>query len=317
MGTYVLITPVRDEEEFVRFALDSVVAQTRRPERWVIVDDASRDTTAAVLEQHARGHDFIRIVRIADRGDRNFARKAQAFKRGLEELRDCDYDFIGNLDGDISLASDYYARVLAEFDLDPRLGIAGGIVYTNVAGRFETTDETLDSVGGAVQLFRRPCFEAVGGYPALRRGGIDAAAEITARMRGWRVRKCLDLQVLEHRRTGSAECSPLRARFREGRRFQSLGYDPLFYVARSLYRIANKPMLVGSLAGLAGFLAGSVTRRSIALGPDVVEFLRHEQRAKLRQMMRGSSRRHTTPSPPETAASRSFGSSDSSANGRN
>jgi glycosyltransferase involved in cell wall biosynthesis len=306
MGTYVLITPVRDEEDFVRFALDSVVAQTRPPQRWVIVDDASRDTTAAVLEQYAKRHDFIRIVRIADRGDRNFARKAEAFKRGLEELRECDYDFIGNLDGDISFASDYYARVLAEFDLDARLGIAGGIVYTNVAGRFETTDKTVDSVAGAVQLFRRGCFEAVGGYPALTWGGIDAAAEITARMCGWRVHKFPQLRVFEHRRTGSAQDRPLAARVREGRKFHSLGYHPLFYLARCVYRVIDRPLVIGSLAAMAGFFESVLMRRPIALDAGVVRYLRREQKAKLMRTLRRLGRASTTVvAPPDADTTRS------------
>jgi len=50
---YVLITPAHNEERFIRKTLDSMVAQTCLPERWVIVDDGSTDETAKIVHKYA------------------------------------------------------------------------------------------------------------------------------------------------------------------------------------------------------------------------------------------------------------------------
>ncbi len=68
---YVLISPCRNEQDYMRETLDSVIAQTVPPALWVIVDDGSTDATPAILAEYAARHDWIRIVRRADRGARS------------------------------------------------------------------------------------------------------------------------------------------------------------------------------------------------------------------------------------------------------
>ncbi len=280
-GKYVIITPARNEDQFIAKTISSVILQTIRPLRWVIVNDGSTDGTKKIVESYLDKFKFIKLINLERDGDRNFGGKAIAFSRGVAELQSLDYDFIGNLDADISMAPDYYQSIIKYFDADSRLGIAGGIVYTKTGKRFSTSDETIDSVGGAVQLFRRPCFEAVGGYMLLICGGEDAAAEIRARMLGWTVRKFPDHKVFENRRTGSAEASLLVSKVREGRRFYSLGYGLLFYIVRCLYRTKENPFIIGSIAALYGFMGSFLSRRPVLLPQDEVEYLRSEQRQRL------------------------------------
>jgi biofilm PGA synthesis N-glycosyltransferase PgaC len=280
-GRYVLVTPARDEEDFIGQTIESVSLQTLRPLRWIIVNDGSTDKTREIVESYLEKYEFIKLVNLEREGNRNFSGKAIAFSHGVAELQNLDYDFIGNLDADIWVEPDYYRCIIQHFDMDPELGIAGGIVYTKIGNSFSTVDETLDSVGGAVQLFRRTCFDAVGKYLSLECGGEDAVAEIKAKMYGWKVRKFPELKVFEQRRTGSAGSSAIRAKVREGHRFYSLGYDFLFYVLRCVYRIKNRPLIIGSIAALYGFLQSMVRRRPILLPPDVVAYLRTEQRGRL------------------------------------
>ncbi len=141
-------------------------------------------------------------------------------------------------------------------------------------------------MAGAVQLFRRECFEGIGGYLVLPNGGIDAAAEILARKCGWKVRTFSRLQVLEHRRTGTATTSPLVARLKEGRRLYSLGYSFVFFAMRCVRRSMEQPRLLGSLAALFGYLSALAKREPIALPPAVVSYLRQEQRGKLLTALR-------------------------------
>lgn len=286
MTKYVLITPAHNEEAFIAKTMESVIAQTVRPLRWVVVNDASTDSTREIVEHHARRHEFVRLVNVARSSGRHFGNKVRAFNRGLEELRGLDFDFIGNLDADISFEPDYIENVLRELEHDPTLGIAGGIVHTRVGAGFQAQVVAPDSVAGAVQMFRRACFEQIGGYMVLPHGGIDAAAEVTARRWGWKVHTFPEHRVFEHRRTGSATYyRPLAARLAEGRRMHSLGYGFLFFLARAVYRAKEPPMLLGSAAAVYAFISSIVKRSPVLLPPETVRFLRAEQRKKLKRLL--------------------------------
>jgi hypothetical protein len=160
------------------------------------------------------------------------------------------------------------------------------MVSTRIGDEFVSQEVALDSVAGAVQLFRRECFEGIGGYKPLPRGGIDSAAEIMARMQGWKVRTVPEIRALEHRRTGTATRPPLASRVNEGRRFHSLGYSFAFLCARCLYRALDRPRVIGSLATFFGYLHAKASRSPIVLPPEVVRFLRSEQQAKLAKSFR-------------------------------
>jgi len=282
---YVIITPAHNEESFIARTAESIVAQTVRPSKWVVVNDASGDRTREIIEQLVREHSFIELVNLDRAAGRHFGNKVRAFNAGFEQVAKLDYEFVGNLDADISFGPVYFENILRRFDADPRLGLAGGMVHSWVDGKYESQEVALDSVAGAVQLFRRGCFEQIGGYRPLPNGGIDAAAEIAARMHGWTTRTFPEYQVREHRRTGSATAKPLVSRIKEGRRMHSLGYGLLFFLFRCLYRSTDKPVILGSCAALYGFLASALAGSPIALPPEVVRFLRQEQHGKLKRAL--------------------------------
>jgi poly-beta-1,6-N-acetyl-D-glucosamine synthase len=283
MSRYIIITPAHNEEDFLEETIQSMVAQIALPVRWVIVDDASTDRTGPIIADWAKRYPFIQHVTLRREQERNFARKAIAFNAGLKEIQGLDYEYIGCVDADMSFGGDYFRNILLDFEADPKLGISGGIVYTKYTDKFVTYDTTVDSVGGKVQLFRRACFESVGGYIPLKHGGIDTAAEIMARMNGWVVRKSFKEKTFEHRRTSFAWGTPLKAKAREGSHFHSLGYDPLFYFMRCMYRLKEYPFVLGSLSALAGYIGRMARREPFTLPTDVVRYLRREQRAKLRK----------------------------------
>ena len=286
MDRCVIITPAHNEEAFITKTIESIINQVLKPVVWIVVNDGSSDSTAEVVERYKARYSFIKLINLERSGNRHFGNKVHAFNQGLELARHFEYDFIGNLDADISFECDYLQRLLAEFQKDPVLGLAGGMVASYIDGKFVRQNVSLDSVAGAVQMFRRSCFEQVGGYVALPLGGIDATAEILARMKGWRVRTVPELSVLEHRRTGSATASPLRSRIREGRRLYSLGYTWWFFVFRCIYRSMEQPRIIGSGAAIAGFLLGMLRGEPLALAPEAVRFLRTEQREKFLRKLR-------------------------------
>lgn len=286
MKRYVLITPAHNEEAFIGKTAAAVVAQRQRPEKWVIVNDASTDRTWEVAESFAHAHDFIEVVNLERNPGRHFGNKVSAFNAGLTRVAGMPFDFIGNLDADISFQPDYFESLLAHFEETPRLGLGGGMVHTLIDDRFVCQNVALDSVAGAVQLFRRECFEQVGGYRPLPNGGIDAAAEIAARMHGWATRTFPDLRVEEHRFTGSATARPVVSRVKEGRRLQALGYSPLFFLVRCLYRIAERPAVIGSGAAIYGYASAALRGSPAAVPNEMVQFLRTEQHQKLKRLLR-------------------------------
>lgn len=281
MGRYIIITPAHNEEAFIGKTLESITKQILRPVAWIIVNDGSTDGTAKIVESYKARYDFIDLINVERSGGRHFGNKVRAFNRGLEQARHFEYDFIGNLDADISLESHYFEVLISEFQKDPVLGLGGGIVASNIGEVFVKQKIAPDSVAGAVQLFRRACFEQIGGYVPLPLGGIDAAAEIMARMNHWNVRTFPDLCALEHRRTDSAKASPLEARIREGQRLYALGYDALFFFLRCIYRLKEPPRIIGSGAALLAFLHALLKREPLVLPQKVVHYLRAEQRGKL------------------------------------
>lgn len=281
MASYVIITPACNEERFIEQTINSIIRQTVLPLKWVVVNDGSNDRTCEIVERFRTRHHLIELVNVQRLGGRDFGNKVRAFNLGLASVYHLNYEFIGNLDADISLEPDYYERILIEFGEDSKLGIAGGMVSSCIEGKFVSQDVSLDSVAGAVQLFRRRCFEETGGYLALPQGGIDAAAEILARKKGWKTRTFPEVPAFEHRRTGTATAHPLRARIKEGKRLYSLGYSFLFFFMRCVYRSMERPRIIGSGAALCGYLSAVIKRYPIVLGPDVVKYLRDEQREKI------------------------------------
>ena len=285
MAGFVLITPAHNEELLVDKLAESVINQSLRPLRWVVVDDGSSDRTAALFRKWSLRHRFIEVVEIQRAAGRHFGNKVAAFNAGLSRMGGLPYGYVGNLDADITLDPDYFERLMAQFLCNPLLGIAGGMVHSKEGHQFVSQEVSLDSVAGAVQMFRRECFVQIGGYRHLPNGGIDAAAEIAARMHGWVTRTFPELKVLEHRKTGSAASRPLMSRVREGRRMHSLGYSPMFFLIRCLYRVFERPIIVGSAAAAAGFLGSAVRGEKAAIPREMVRFLRNEQRTKLRRLL--------------------------------
>ncbi|HKL21720.1 MAG TPA: hypothetical protein VJ904_07940, partial [Tichowtungia sp.] len=136
------------------------------------------------------------------------------------------------------------------------------------------------SVSGPVQMFRRECFKDIGGYLVLR-GGIDAAAEVMARMHGWRVRAFRDVPVLHHRQTGRETHGCLGTFFHRGLEDFRLGYHPLFFAARSLVRFRESPVVIGGLMMLCGYVWASLSGAEKKVSGELIRFLRREQMNRL------------------------------------
>jgi biofilm PGA synthesis N-glycosyltransferase PgaC len=184
--TYVLITAARNEEAFIETTIQSVIAQTVLPNKWVIVSDGSTDRTDEIVQSYAKGRDWLECVRMSERRERHFAGKAHAFNTGCERIKGLNFDVIGNLDADISFGEDFFEYLLDKFKDMPELGVAGTHYVEGNFHSFKDSYIDVHHVNGQCQLFRRQCLEEVGGYLPVKDGGIDWIAVTTARMKGWK-----------------------------------------------------------------------------------------------------------------------------------
>lgn len=285
---YVIVTAAHNEEAYLELTIQSVLAQVIRPVRWVIISDRSTDRTDSIVAAFAAQHDFIRFVRRDHSLSRGSASKISALHQGIERLVDCEYDFIANLDADVSFGPEYFEFLLTQFQNDPSLGIAGGVVCDpHKEGFRPRLSNTLRSVAHAGQMVRRTCYDQIGGWLALKFGGEDWYAEIRARRCGWRVAAFAEQELLHYRPTGGA--SPLlRHRFSEGKMDHSVGSHPIFEIAKCARRIPERPYLLGAIARMAGFLWSSVAGQPRAIEDELVRFLREEQFGRISGRMRKS-----------------------------
>lgn len=208
-----------------------------------------------------------------------------AIQTGCEELQSLDFDFIGNLDADVAMDCGYFKTLLSRFNDEPGLGLAGGYICEESQGEFRSrTTNNPQSVAHAVQVFRRSCFEAVGGYMPMKYGGPDWVAEVRARQMGWAVRSYPDLPVRHYRPTNAAD-GRLRGSWRQGRMDYSVGSLFLFEVIKCARRIRSRPFLLGAAARLLAYCASCAKREDRLVPEDFVRYLQSEQRNRLLAML--------------------------------
>jgi biofilm PGA synthesis N-glycosyltransferase PgaC len=281
---YVLITPARNESTFIELTIKSVVAQTVRPLKWVIVSDGSTDDTDEIVMRYAAEHEWIELVRMPERKERHFAGKVHAFNAGYQKVKGVKHDVVGSLDADISFEAGYFEFLLKKFAENPRLGV-GGTPFREGETAYDYRYTSEEHVSGACQLFRRECFESIGGYVPLKVGGIDLAAVLTARMKGWQTRSFTQKCCEHHRKMGTANHSNLMIAFNGGYHDYLMGGHPVWQFFRSVYQMRRRPVVIGGCVLLTGYLWAAMTRAQKVVSEDLVKFRRSEQIQRLRKYL--------------------------------
>jgi poly-beta-1,6-N-acetyl-D-glucosamine synthase len=279
MTRYVIITPVRDEEKYIEATIESVCRQTIPPSEWVIVDDGSTDRTGDILDRVTAQSRWIRVIHRANRGFRKSGGGVmEAFYDGYDTLQCNDWDFIVKLDGDLSFAPEYFEKCFEYFHRDPKLGIGGGEIYHSIFGNLELEKTPRFHVRGATKIYRKSCWEAIDRlWPAP---GWDTIDEVKANMLGWKTYAFADLHLLHYRFTGS-EGGLLHDRVKHGMVCYISGYHPLFVLASSLYRMTQKPYIIGSAAVLYGYLKAHLTHPPRLEDRSYVTYIRGQQLRRL------------------------------------
>jgi biofilm PGA synthesis N-glycosyltransferase PgaC len=284
LPSYVLITPARNEADFIELTIRSVIAQTLRPLKWVIVDDASTDRTPEIVKSYAAANPWIEVVQMSERRERSFAGKANAVNAGRERLGNLGYGVIGNLDADVSFEPDYFEFLMNRFAENGKLGVCGTAFREgNLSYNYEFVGT--DHVSGMCQMFRRECFDQIGGYPAIKSGGIDLIAVLSARAKGWETKTFVEKSFLHHRSQGGALHTGLRARWQMGRKDYLLGNHPVWEFFRTIYQMGHRPYVIGGALVLASYIWSGLCGTERSIPAELMVLRRGEQLDRLKAIL--------------------------------
>jgi poly-beta-1,6-N-acetyl-D-glucosamine synthase len=284
MFKYVVITPARNEAAFLRTTIQAMVNQTALPAKWIIVSDGSTDDTDSIVCEYASQHPWIELVRAPEHEGRSFSGKVRAFNIGYARLQPADYDVIGCLDADISFGEDYFEFLLDKLASNPALGLVGTPFKDETVYDYRFVN--IEHVSGACQLFRRQCFEDIGGYTPVKGGGIDLRAVLTARMKGWKTRTFTERISTHHRVVGTAHQGQLTGRFKYGVKDYAFGNHPLWELCRVAYQMTKPPFLLGGVALGMGYAWSAIRRVERPVSAELVAFNRREQVERLTRFFR-------------------------------
>lgn len=280
ISKYVLVTPTKDEEKTIDETIASVTAQTILPVEWMIVSDGSTDRTNEIVEKAQGNYPWIKLIKLPQRKERCFGAVTRATKIAIEQLSVKNYEFIGLLDSDLSFQSDYFEKVLEAFEVETKLGITGGKVVDPGENRNKNPDN-MEEVPGAVQFFRRSCFESLREIYVIPEGGWDTLTTAEARMNGFYT-KLLPELIIDHLKPRNiGEGAMFKRRLQMGIREYCIGYHPLFQFVKCVRRIREKPFLISAFARWLGYTSAYFARKKKRVPNDLLKFIRKEQKQRL------------------------------------
>jgi glycosyltransferase involved in cell wall biosynthesis len=283
----VIVSPCRDEEATLERTIACVLAQTRLPDLWVIVDDGSTDRTPEILATAAAEVPWIRVVGRSDRGSRKLgAGVIDAFYAGLATV-DCEYEFVAKMDVDLEFSPIYLDRILTYLERDAGLAAVSGKVFRREGNGLVEEFIIDEMVAGQFKLYRREAFERIGGFVRnLMWDGIDFHR---ARMAGYHTASLPDpeLRIIHLRPVGSSDRSVFRGRLRWGRGQWFMGTAFPYVLASGLFRMRERPYVIGGLLIVLGYVFAALRRDRRYEDLDFRRELRRWQYGRLGSVLRG------------------------------
>ena len=259
--SYLLISPCRNEAEFMVKTLDSVVSQSLSPAKWIIVDDGSTDATPEILRQYSEKYDFIEIVTRNNRGHRSVGPGViEAFYAGLDAVDSNDYEYLCKLDLDLELPNTYFETLIARMQANPRIGTCSGKPYNQLGDRLVSEKRGDEMSVGMTKLYRVSCFEQIGGF--VSEVMWDAIDCHRCRQLGWIACSWDDpeLRFVHLRVMGSSQDNVYAGRMRHGYGQYFMGTGIVYMFATSIYRMLHPPYFWGGAAMFWGYLKSAVKR---------------------------------------------------------
>lgn len=277
---YVLVTPTKNEELTIGKTIEAVISQTVLPLEWIIVSDGSTDQTDDIVRTAIALHPWIKLLSLPMRSQRSFASVVQATEAGIRAITVTTYDYIGLLDSDVVFQSDYFERLIENFLLSPKLGLAGGVVI-DCGEPKDHLPRNKNDIPGATQFFRRQCIEDIGSFIPVPEGGWDALTCAQARMHGYETRLITHLKVDHLKPRNVSEGGIFRRFWQFGIRDFALGYHPLFEFVKCFSRLFQTPVFIGGMAWFFGYMTAVIQNRNRLIHKDLFEFIRAEQKKRL------------------------------------
>lgn len=202
MKVYIII-PFHNEENTLTQMLGSLVSQTNRPDKVLLVNDNSSDKSIDIANTYCANHDWIFKIDISSSDDHIPGSKViNAFYKGLEILDD-DFDIICKFDADIILPKNYMEAIVNCFAINPKIGIASGSLFIEKDGTWQYENiASKTHVRGPIKAYRKACFEAIGGLKKTI--GWDTIDTLLAQYQNWEIHVQPDLKVKHLKPTGKA-----------------------------------------------------------------------------------------------------------------
>lgn len=278
---YVVITPVRDEAEYIAGTVESMAGQTILPQKWIIVDDGSSDRTPEILDCASAKYPWISVIHRPNRGFRKSGGGViEAFYDGYPCADGLRWDFLVKLDGDLSFASDYFEKCFSHFCADGGLGIAGGMICSPENGSLveDAPGDPPFHVRGATKIYVRACWEEIS--PLVKAPGWDTIDEVKANMLGWTTRTFRDLKLIQHKATGAGDGN-WQNWLKNGLANYVTGYHPAFMVAKCAKRAWRSPLSLEWIALWTGFCSGYLRAVPRVDDAGLIRYLRQQQIRRL------------------------------------
>jgi len=269
---FLIITPAKNEGQYIEGLIKSMIAQTLRPTKWIIVDDGSTDGMDQVIQGYAKDHDFIELFRKDSKAEvrSGGSKVVRAFYAGYERYKHIDHDVVVKLDGDLTLPNDYFESIANEFKADPQLGLCGGYCAIPVNGEWVAEANAAHHVRGALKAYRKTCFEAIGGFAETWNwDGIDTMSTLH---KGWHI-KVIDKEVKHHRPT-SAAYDPVKHAFKSGVEAYRTGNDLGLALIRAAFKLRSRPFLICGYQYMKGYLQARLKKEPKVVDKDLQTFIR-------------------------------------------
>ncbi len=284
MHKYIIISPVRNEEHFLRKTIESVLNQTVLPKQWIIVNDGSTDKTEAIIDEYCVKYKWIEKINLEDRGYYYPGTGiVNVVKKGYEVISYKDWEFVVKLDCDIEFEKNYFEKIFYFFDQDSKLGIASGCVYRLEKNRLIKEPAQYDHPDGVSKVYKRACWESIGGLMPIP--GWDLADLLSAQMKGWNTRCYFDLRIITERQTGSRRKGIWGPKFLQGKFAYRHGYSFFYTVLRELSHLFRRPIVIGTIAQISGYIYAFFSKEEYLFSADMRAFLRRRHKEFLKNKL--------------------------------
>lgn len=270
---YVIISPVRNEEEYLKLTIESLIKQTIKPSEWIMVNDGSTDRTEEIIKAYAASQPWIKLVNLTDRG---FyfpgTGVVNVFYKGFETISIPDWEYVVKLDVDLEFEPDYFEKLLTRFVENPKLGLASGCCLLPIGGNWVIEDVQDDHPVGPSKVYKRECWDQIGGLKPVP--GWDLADLLASQMHGWETRCFKDLLIQHYRITGSRRKGIWAPKHLQGRFEYRHGYAFWYTLLKAAKDIRYKPFIIGSVAKVCGYLYAWLKKEPYLFEKDMRIFLR-------------------------------------------